>query len=70
MLDMPKVELNVRLGKVRDVSGGSTHPAFIIKCAIDASPLKSYDLSIEGMLKCKYFCEDFINFTLPTTFWC
>ena len=50
MLDMPKVELNVRLGKIRDLSGGSTHPAFIIKCAIDASPLKSYDLSIEGML--------------------
>ena len=50
---MPKVELEVNLGKIQtptpNFEGSYSNPVFIIKCLIDASPLESYELSIEGM---------------------
>ena len=49
---MPKVELDVSLGKVQSSTegyGGSGKPMFILKCLIDAIPIKSFELSIEGI---------------------
>ena len=49
---MPKVELEVNVGKIQtptpDFEGSYSNPVFIIKCLIDASPLESYEVSIEG----------------------
>ena len=48
---MPKVELEVNLGKIQSASSDyEGSPVFIVKCLIDASPLDSVDLTIEGML--------------------
>ena len=52
VVDMPKVELDVRLGNVHSSTedhGDPGKPVFIVKCLIDASPIKTYDLSIEGI---------------------
>jgi len=49
---MPKVELDVRLGNVHSSTedhGDPGKPVFIVKCLIDASPIATYDLSIEGI---------------------
>ena len=51
--DKPKVDLEVNLGKIQtptpNYEGSYSNPVFIIKCLIDASPLESYEISIEGM---------------------
>ena len=49
---MPKVELEVNVGKIQtptpDYEGSYSNPVFIIKCLIDASPLESYEVFIGG----------------------